>query len=54
MTELKPCPFCGSRDVESWGKYWVVVVCLACGARGPSEVGAAAIAAWNERSDNAN
>lgn len=33
-TELKPCPFCGSRDLSNDGHY---VHCEDCGATGPDE-----------------
>lgn len=52
---LKPCPFCGSADVETdfvvtpIGKYLNVVCCgcLACGPAHRTEP--EAIAAWNQR-----
>lgn len=40
MTELKPCPFCGSANVavEHDEEYWNVVFgsCLACNTQGPT------------------
>lgn len=42
--KLKPCPFCGSQDVESYpegerggGRAWLVyyAACNACGCTGP-------------------
>lgn len=52
MSELKPCPFCGSkhllvthlrRDVNS-------VVCIDCGGEGPEKLGRDdAISSWNRR-----
>ena len=41
MSELKPCPFCGSDHVLAHnmyepGQWWVD--CLQCGAQGPSAV----------------
>ena len=52
MTEaLKPCPFCGSDDVEALdmeGKHYVV--CYDCALEGPFHKSrAAVIAAWNTR-----
>ena len=48
MTELKPCPFCKSEDVEisayddrnAHGEFlltWHVVICNDCAGHGPSE-----------------
>ncbi|MDT8895443.1 hypothetical protein RSO41_12330 [Halomonas sp. I1] len=48
MSELKPCPFCGSRDVDPDG--WLNGLgergpeCLSCGATGPT------VKRWNSRS----
>ena len=52
MTDaLKPCPFCGSDDVEALdmeGKHYVV--CYDCALEGPlHESRAAVVAAWNRR-----
>jgi Lar family restriction alleviation protein len=57
MSELKPCPFCQSKDVL--GKYAVdevnqlgtaYIVCMDCRARGPYEYGEQqARDAWNLR-----
>lgn len=52
MTDaLKPCPFCGSDDVEASdmeGKHYVV--CYDCALEGPFHKSrAAVIAAWNTR-----
>ena len=31
MDELKPCPFCGSRDVHLYGaEKWGIIVCDGC------------------------
>jgi Lar family restriction alleviation protein len=47
MTELKPCPFCGSTDVEYIDFY---VACNRCSAMGPSdESDIDIIKAWNTR-----
>lgn len=35
MSELKPCPFCGSRDVEMCQSDDYFVKCEECGAQGP-------------------
>lgn len=65
MTELKPCPFCGStrliieRDypqsnTPALDKEWVE--CLKCSATGPyhrvSRTHQAAIRGWNKRFDD--
>lgn len=52
MEELKPCPFCGSKNIEVFGKdeYWTR--CTECGASGPEDYNATpedAIRAWNQR-----
>jgi len=50
---LKPCPFCGCDDAETYrfmksGRHWTS--CVACGADGPLGVSDTdAIAAWNRR-----
>jgi Lar family restriction alleviation protein len=39
LAELKPCPFCGSREIghaQRNGGAWHV--CMTCGARGPDTV----------------
>lgn len=53
--ELKPCPFCGSTDIEiAWyGKDGEAVICLGCGGTGSQYTDRAkAIAAWNRRVDD--
>lgn len=49
--ELKPCPFCGSDDVEALdmeGKHYVA--CYDCALEGPfHDSRAEAVAAWNRR-----
>lgn len=35
MSNLKPCPFCGSKNVEAQGIGSFAVVCKDCGANGP-------------------
>lgn len=64
-SELKPCPFCGSTDVEPMIVFdgppdFIVSVCKGCGARGPEAPDGktyihepeAAVAAWNSRAAN--
>ena len=54
MTELKPCPFCGCKDVLRWhvGHYdkpWIVE-CVGCLADGPhADTEKEAIELWNRR-----
>ena len=53
--ELKPCPFCGSTDIEiAWyGKDGEAVICLGCGGTGSQYTDRAkAIKAWNRRVDD--
>ena len=65
MTELKPCPFCGSKArIRKFKNYTYAVVCSKCGAKGTT-VGLAkwndsvfipqgkAIEAWNRRVSDA-
>lgn len=54
VSELLPCPFCGSDEVfvsqAVQGSCWVVCENLRCGASGPTQLTpAAASAAWNSR-----
>jgi len=54
VSELLPCPFCGSDEVfvsqAVHGSCWVVCENLHCGAIGPTQpTAAAAAAAWNGR-----
>ena len=47
MTELKPCPFCGSKNVADMNGW---VQCLNCNATGPDNFDhLRAIEAWNRR-----
>lgn len=49
--EIKPCPFCGSEDVEvfpNYGRYFAA--CCDCGSEGPNkERKEEAIRKWNQR-----
>ena len=54
MTELKPCPFCGSepRIIEDLSIYWVRCDSLTCGVNAktiPYNTRENAIKAWNTR-----
>lgn len=48
MSDLSPCPFCGSDDVEAEinDQY---IECLTCGAQGPVFDGLGLVDAWNAR-----
>jgi hypothetical protein len=52
VTDLSPCPFCGSRNVEplaAMGEWWVRCrCCTACGGTSSSSAAHAA-EAWNGR-----
>lgn len=53
MTELKPCPFCGSTDIEVEGCV-DYIVCRNCGCFGPDSkpyTFDAAIERWNTRAE---
>ena len=47
--ELKPCPFCGSTnlDVTQW------IECNGCGAFGPTPTDSGDLSEWNTRVDTA-
>ena len=52
MTELKPCPFCGSKKIQDnydWGYFWVE--CKDCKCKGPDsfEDYEKALQKWNRR-----
>ena len=60
MAELKPCPFCGGKDVGLMNRFprfhdertTTYTVCYTCGGRSVcSESARDAIEAWNRRSD---
>lgn len=54
MIDLKPCPFCGGKDlhIHGWSFY---VQCMQCGAEGgwndEHDGEEVAIASWNTRYD---
>lgn len=62
MAELKPCPFCGSNQLDIFyydpfdgyqgncGSY--VILCPRCRARVKYETKAEAIEAWNRRAED--
>mgnify|MGYP002624665483 CR=1 FL=1 len=56
MTELNPCPFCGSEELFiDPGEYRAdyMIMCVDCGGRiGYFPSKAQAIAAWNRRANN--
>ena len=58
MSEIKPCPFCGSLatlHAEGWGYHVRCNYDRNCGAVGPFKVlKANAIAAWNRRQEAAS
>lgn len=51
MSELKPCPFCGSEKVKVYDHFWKYSVnCLDCGtSTGISDIEKEAIEKWNRR-----
>lgn len=62
MSDLTPCPFCGSTDLDVHPKNAdqtaACVVCRQCAAQGPTvqatedlTVGAAAATSWNQRGE---
>ena len=69
MSELLPCPFCGSDDVQleyaRKAQFWVYwIECNGCGCEGPIEITGDnvdalntpedAARAWNERVENSS
>lgn len=53
MTELKPCPFCGSTDVYLIEGF--AVCCRTCCAYGPQiDINNLLIDAWNRRMEEHN
>ena len=56
MADLKPCPFCGSEELDIWqndcGNHFVV--CIGCGASGRDERKVEkAVEVWNRRYEDA-
>lgn len=53
MDKFKPCPFCGSEDVEPREDWQLVyILCNTCLARGPEQIDTiVAIGDWNQRAD---
>ena len=50
MDELKPCPFCGKRDMSIWCVVSFRVRCDWCGVKGEKcSTEQQAIKAWNTR-----
>jgi Lar family restriction alleviation protein len=54
MSELKPCPFCGSKNIEITGRDKCWIRCNNCGCEGPTPANLwptdmEAIEAWNMR-----
>ena len=48
--KLKPCPFCGSEDVERNGRTIIYVACRTCKTDGPiATTRKKAIELWNTR-----
>lgn len=58
MAKLKPCPFCGSKNIADHGKYNTWINCIDCGAEGPIrgvelwKTKEDAIEAWNRRASD--
>ena len=53
MTDLKPCPFCGSKAEAKDGYPLAMVRCQECGGRLLGKTISRAVQAWNQRSDSA-
>lgn len=50
VSELLPCPFCGSKDIETGGPCYDAFMCNECGISQYDQDGhAEAVAAWNRR-----
>ena len=58
MTDLKPCPFCGSKNLSHFNDgYFIQIFCNACGARTGLFVESdserdKAVEAWNMRAES--
>lgn len=51
MTDLKPCPFCGSNETDPINGDRCWIACLTCWAEGPSaDTPEDAAERWNNRS----
>lgn len=52
-TELKPCPFCGGKEIEPEEFGCFVFTCADCGTEGPAgDTEAEAAKLWNTRPDS--
>ena len=55
--KLKPCPFCGNKDVSVvngdvyYGRRSAYVCCYKCGTRGPTGYNGDAVTKWNRRAE---
>lgn len=49
MIELKPCPFCGSKNIEIFDKYHPE--CKDCGCTQNKIIGKKALDTWNSRAE---
>lgn len=55
MSDLLPCPFCGSTDVHTSpnGENYAYVYCNTCGAEGPTNDIGSVVMTWNRRAQPA-
>lgn len=50
MSELKPCPFCGSADIKIIGRFERYAVCMNCDVAGPQRPADEEVTGeWNTR-----